>query len=88
MFLGLMCCVGLSKTNAQDHLFSQFFNAPIYLNPSLTGQFDGDLRVGMLYRNQWSALGGDLSYVNAAADVYVPKLSGGIGLSVTRASEV
>ncbi|TKC12304.1 type IX secretion system membrane protein PorP/SprF [Pedobacter polaris] len=87
VFLGLVFSFGFFNAKAQDHLFSQFFNAPIYLNPSLTGQFDGDLRVGMIYRNQWSALGGDLSYINAAADVYVPKLSGGIGLSATRSSE-
>lgn len=85
--IGLIFSFCFLQIKAQDHLYSQFFNAPIYLNPSLTGQFDGDFRLGMIYRNQWSALGGDLSYVNAAADVYVPKLSGGVGLSVTRSSE-
>jgi type IX secretion system PorP/SprF family membrane protein len=85
LVLGLLW--GCFATKAQDQLFSQFFNAPIYLNPSLTGQFDGDLRVGMIYRNQWSALGGDLSYINASADIYVPKLSGGVGLSFNRSSE-
>jgi len=83
--LGLF--IGFGNTRAQDHLYSQFFNAPIYLNPSLTGQFDGDLRVNMIYRNQWSALGGDLSYINASVDVAVPQLSGGIGLSFNRSSE-
>lgn len=75
------------QVKAQDHLFSQFFNAPIYLNPSLTGQFDGDLRLNMIYRNQWSSLGGDLSYINASVDVAVPKLAGGVGLSFNRSSE-
>ena len=83
----LILSFAVSDSEAQDHLFSQFFNAPIYLNPSLTGQFDGDLRVGMIYRNQWSAFGGDLSYLNASADIYVPELAGGIGLSVNRSSE-
>jgi len=87
LILLLICTCALRKTEAQDHLFSQFFNAPIYLNPSLTGQFEGDLRLGMIYRNQWSALGGDLSYINASADIYVPQLSGGIGLSFNRSSE-
>lgn len=85
--LALYSTFSLVAANAQDHLYSQFFNAPIYLNPSLTGQFDGDLRVNMIYRNQWSALGGDLSYLNASVDVAVPKLSGGIGLSFNRSSE-
>ena len=85
LVFGLILSFATSK--AQDQLFSQFFNAPIYLNPSLTGQFDGDLRIGMIYRNQWSALGGDLSYLNASADIYVPELAGGIGLSFNRSSE-
>jgi type IX secretion system PorP/SprF family membrane protein len=82
-------CLGFSSAivRAQDHLYSQFFNAPIYLNPSLTGQFDGDLRLNMIYRNQWSSLGGDLSYINASVDVAVPKLSGGVGLSFNKSSE-
>lgn len=83
--LYLSCCSLFAS--AQDHLFSQFFNAPIYLNPSLTGQFDGDLRLNMIYRNQWSSLGGDLSYINASVDVAVPKLAGGVGLSFNRSSE-
>ncbi len=86
-FLGLCFCLMALNIKAQDHLFSQFFNAPIYLNPSLTGQFDGDLRLNMIYRNQWSSLSGDLSYINASIDVNVPKLSGGVGLSFNRSSE-
>jgi type IX secretion system PorP/SprF family membrane protein len=84
---GLFLCFATLAAEAQDHLYSQFFNAPIYLNPSLTGQFDGDLRLNMIYRNQWSALSGDLSYLNASVDVAIPKLSGGVGLSFNRSSE-
>ncbi|MBB2146594.1 type IX secretion system membrane protein PorP/SprF [Pedobacter sp. LMG 31464] len=83
----LLLSFGVLKTKAQDHLFSQFFNAPIYLNPSLTGQFDGDFRLNMIYRNQWTSLGGDLSYINASVDVAVPKLAGGVGLSFNRSTE-
>lgn len=85
--LGLCLSFGFFNIKAQDHLFSQFFNAPIYLNPSLTGQFDGDLRLNMIYRNQWSSLGGDLSYINASVDVAIPQLAGGVGLSFNRSSE-
>lgn len=85
LLITLSCSI--QKAKAQDHLFSQFFNAPIYLNPSLTGQFDGDIRLNMIYRNQWSSLGGDLSYINASVDVAVPKLAGGVGLSFNRSTE-
>jgi len=72
---------------AQDHLYSQFYNAPNYLNPALNGQFNGDLRINMIYRNQWTGLTGGLTYSTFSLDYTVPKLNGGIGLMVTKASE-
>ena len=41
---------------AQDIHFSQFNNAPINLNPGLTGVFGGDLRFVGNYRSQWQAV--------------------------------
>ncbi len=38
---------------AQDRHFSQFYSAPIYLNPALTGNYDGGFRIGLNYRDQW-----------------------------------
>jgi type IX secretion system PorP/SprF family membrane protein len=72
---------------AQDHLYSQFFNAPVYLNPALNGQFEGDLRMNLIYRNQWSSIPGNMSYVSASIDYNMPSIGGGIGLMFTRGSE-
>jgi type IX secretion system PorP/SprF family membrane protein len=82
----VMTMINLSAM-AQDHVYSQFFNAPIYLNPSLTGQFEGDLRMNLIYRNQWSGLSGDLSYITASADLNISKFAGGVGLMFNRSSE-
>lgn len=41
---------------AQDLHFSHFYQAPLQLNPALTGFFDGDLRIGGNYRNQWQSI--------------------------------
>jgi type IX secretion system PorP/SprF family membrane protein len=41
---------------AQDHHFTQFYAAPLQLNPALTGAFDGKYRVGGVYRDQWRTL--------------------------------
>ena len=41
---------------AQDMHFSQFADAPLLMNPALTGEFDGKLRVAGNYRNQWGVL--------------------------------
>jgi type IX secretion system PorP/SprF family membrane protein len=75
--------------SAQDHMYSQFFNSPIYLNPALTGQFKGDLRMSMIYRNQWSTLGSGngFQYLTASVDYNVPQFGGGLGLMFTRSSE-
>lgn len=42
-----------SLTFAQDKHFSQFYASPIAMNPALTGAFDGNFRVGAIYRDQW-----------------------------------
>ena len=40
---------------AQDVHFSQYRQAPLMLNASNTGNFEGDYRAGINYRNQWSS---------------------------------
>jgi type IX secretion system PorP/SprF family membrane protein len=41
---------------AQDLHYSQFYGAPLHLNPSLTGIFRGDVRLMGQYRNQWAKI--------------------------------
>lgn len=40
----------------QDVHFSQFFAAPLLTNPAQTGNFDGSVRVGGNYRDQWGSV--------------------------------
>jgi len=52
----LLLLAGLySNVQAQDIHFSQFFEAPLLRNPSLAGLFAGDIRVQMVYRDQWNS---------------------------------
>ena len=44
-----------NKSNAQDPQFSQYYAAPIYLNPALTG-INHIGRAGVNYRNQWPSI--------------------------------
>jgi len=83
----LVLLIKCSTSFSQDHLYSQFFNSPLYLNPALTGQFKGDLRMNLIYRNQWSAVPGMLSYASASIDYNVPQFGGGIGLLVTKGTD-
>lgn len=51
-----LICSGV-VTNAQDLHFSQFMNSPLLTNPANTGFIpDGDYRIGINYRNQWSSI--------------------------------
>lgn len=55
-------------SSAQDFHYSQFFNAPLHLNPALTGIFKGDVRFMGNYRSQWSSVPVDYKTFTAAAD--------------------
>lgn len=46
--------LSVSTLKAQvDPHFSQYYMYPSWLNPALTGAFDGDYRVTGIYRSQW-----------------------------------
>ncbi len=50
------------QLSAQDPYFSQFYNAPLYLNPALTGISVGTVRMGLNYRNQLTSVGSFETY--------------------------
>ena len=52
LILSLIACAA----KAQDIHFSQFYNAPQNLNPSLVGVFDGDYRIAANHKNQWRTI--------------------------------
>jgi type IX secretion system PorP/SprF family membrane protein len=54
----VLCSVMLASfCYSQDLHFSQFFNSPLTTNPANTGFIpDGDYRLGINYRNQWSSI--------------------------------
>ena len=54
----LLLVIGNSSTGvAQDLHFSQFMNSPLMTNPANTGFMpEGDYRLGINYRNQWSSI--------------------------------
>ncbi len=49
----VVLCLTIS---AQDPHFSQYYNTPLVTNPALAGQFAGKLRVGLVYRDQWTQI--------------------------------
>lgn len=60
--LCLVAGVAANKLQAQvDPHFSQYYVYPSWLNPALTGAFDGDYRVSGIYRSQWGNISSPFS---------------------------
>src|SRR6478752_9410503 len=81
----LMLAAGESVT-AQDPQFSQFYAAPLYLNPAFAGS-TGQARVGANYRNQWPAIDANFTTISAYADFYIEDKNSGVGALLTRDKE-
>ncbi len=77
MTLGLTFAV--QEARAQDPQFSQFYAAPLYLNPGFTGNTQMT-RFGLNYRNQWPSLPGSFVTYSAYVDHYIDDYNSGIGL--------
>lgn len=68
---------GISITNGQDSHLSQYDAAPLYLNPAMTGMFNGYYRIHAHYRNQWSSVASP--FVTTAISFDMPYKKAGIG---------
>jgi type IX secretion system PorP/SprF family membrane protein len=51
--------------SAQDPHFSQFFAAPLHVNPALSGVFNGSFRAGLNHRQQWASVIGTKPFVTS-----------------------
>jgi len=69
------------QLNAQDPQFSQFYAAPLYLNPSLAGSTELS-RAGLNYRNQWPAIDANFVTYSAYFDHYFVDYNSGLGILV------
>ncbi len=74
--------IGLSPLAAQDfvnNVFSQFYSAPVLLNPAFTGTTFAP-RISLAYRNQWLSLPSAYVTYAAAYDQFFEKANSGFGL--------
>lgn len=55
IFLFLSLSFLLQQAKGQDIHLTQFYNAPLNINPASTGDFIGDWRLSGSYRHQWGA---------------------------------
>ena len=84
-----VCCilfVGNGTLRAQDPQFSQFYAAPLYLNPALAGSTN-QARAGINYRNQWPAIDANFTTMSFFADYFIEDKNSGVGFLLTRDRE-
>jgi type IX secretion system PorP/SprF family membrane protein len=80
IIVGIILCRMLAvNAFSQDAEFSQFFNAPLYLNPAFAGVGEGP-RFCLNYRNQWAALDNAYLSYTASYDQNFEAINGGIGV--------
>lgn len=79
LIMGLGCSV---QTLAQDPQFSQFYNAPLYLNPGFAG-ITPQQRLVVNHRLQWPTLPKAFATYALSYDIFVDELKSGFGFMVS-----
>ena len=70
-----------SPVRAQDPQFSQFYAAPLYLNPAFAGSAELS-RAGLNFRTQWPSLDANFTTVSVYFDHFFEQYNSGIGVIV------
>lgn len=78
----LLMALGVFRIQAQDPQFSQFFSAPLYLNPAFTGATEGHRFIAN-YRNQWPGMANGFITYAFSYDYNMRGLNSGFGLLAT-----
>ena len=73
--------MALSPLHAQDPQFSQFYAAPLYLNPAFAGSSELS-RAGLNFRSQWPSLEANFTTVSAYFDHFFEDYNSGVGVIV------
>ncbi|MCH7408206.1 type IX secretion system membrane protein PorP/SprF [Belliella sp. DSM 111904] len=81
LFFSIMGLLVSGKLYAQDPQYSQYYAAPLYLNPAFTGA-EQTTRIGANYRNQWPGMNAQFTTFSAYIDTYLDDYNSGIGFLV------
>lgn len=79
--LALTLLLSANRGYAQDFHLSQYDAPPLFLNPALTGMFDGKFRLHGHYRTQWAAIA-TKPFTTTGLSFDMPVKKFGIGLQV------
>lgn len=78
LFISMM----MAAANGQDPIYSQFFAAPLQINPAFAGTTFAP-RLTANYRNEWAAYEGGYETYSVAYEQSIESLNSGIGLMLT-----
>ncbi|MCU0328676.1 MAG: PorP/SprF family type IX secretion system membrane protein [Chitinophagales bacterium] len=83
-FWGIIFFFSFNYIKAQDFHFSQFYNAPLLLNPALTGNFDGKFRAIANHRMQWDGIVAGALYQTSSvsADFRLASWNSNFGIAI------
>lgn len=86
VFIGAVGLFFSRAAYAQDPQYSQYYAAPLYLNPAFAGsELTG--RIGFNYRNQWPSIETQFTTFSAYYDTYLNDYNSGVGVLVTQDTE-
>src|SRR5690348_18500217 len=86
LLLSLLILALEGTVTAQDPQFSQFYAAPLYLNPALAGS-TGQARAGINYRNQWPSIDANFTTLSAYFDYYIEDYKSSVGVILNQDRE-
>ena len=82
LVLGIACLIcSQSKLSAQDPVFSQFYNAPLQLNPAFAGTSIAPI-FAINYRNEWPLWPRAYTTYAASYDQFFPTVNSGFGMNI------
>lgn len=88
LLLSLFAILTINALRAQDIHFTQYYMSPTTLNPGMIGKFEGTLRIGGIYRDQWRSVLGSNRFATPSAFIDAPIIRGfrkndwlGVGLT-------
>lgn len=86
LLLAIICLLSPKTVNSQDFHLSQYDAPPLFLNPAMTGMFDGKVRVHAHYRTQWAAVASKpFTTTGLSLDMPVKKFGAGLQIMNYRA---
>lgn len=82
----IILILSIQSLFAQDPVLTQFYTAPILINPAFAGS-EGNMRLGLGYRNQATRSNYKLKTMYAYGDSWVESINSGLGISILSQKE-